>query len=206
MATPDLPPASRDRMPVLLASAGVLWLILVSAGFALLLQYGATPARTALRPPERWPAATHVARAASLPTLVQFVHPRCSCTRASLAELERLMTRLAGRAEARVVIVRPRGDEADFDVAALEERVRRIPATVPTTDADGSDSIAFGASASGTTLLYGSDGRLLFAGGITASRGQEGPSLGQERIFALLTNGHADRAGSPVFGCSLHGY
>lgn len=200
------PRASRDRTPALLACAGVLWLSLVSAGFGLLLQYGATPARTRPEPPERWPAATHVARAASLPTLVQFIHPRCSCSRASLAELEALMTRLAGRAEARVVIVRPRGDKADFDVAALEERVRRIPATVPTTDADGSDSIAFGASASGTTLLYGSDGRLLFAGGITSSRGQEGPSLGQERIFALATGGHADRADSPVFGCSLHGY
>ena len=198
-------PASRDRTAALLVSAGLVWLILVSAGFGLLLQYGATPARTPLEPPERWPAATHVSRAASLPTLVQFVHPRCSCTRASLAELERLMTRLAGRAEARVVIVRPRGDTTAFDVAALEERVRRIPATVSTTDADGSDSIAFGTSASGTTLLYGSDGRLLFAGGITSSRGEEGPSLGQERIFALVTDGHADRAESPVFGCSLHG-
>jgi hypothetical protein len=206
MTIANPPPASRDRTPALLASAAVLWLIFVSAGFGLLLQYGATPARGALEPPERWPAVTHVARATSLPTLVQFVHPRCSCSRASLAELERLMARLAGRAEARVVIVRPRGDTADFDVAALEERVRRIPATVPTTDADGSDSIAFGTSTSGTTLLYGSDGRLLFAGGITSSRGQEGPSLGQERIFALVTDGHADRVDSPVFGCSLHGF
>jgi hypothetical protein len=206
MTIANPPRVARDRTPALLAGAAVLWLILVSAGFGLLLQYGDTPARTPLEPPERWPAETHVARAASLPTLVQFVHPRCSCSGASLAELERLMTRLAGRAEARVVIVRPRGDEADFDVAALEERVRRIPATVPTTDADGGDSIAFGTSASGTTLLYGSDGRLLFAGGITSSRGQEGPSLGQERIFALASGGHADRVDSPVFGCSLHGY
>lgn len=206
MPLADPPPASRNRTRALLVSAAVLWLILVSAGFGLLLRYGATPARTALQPPERWPAATYLARAASLPTIVQFIHPRCACSRASLAELERLMARLAGRAEARVVIVRPRGDAADFDVAALEQRVRRIPAAVAATDADGSESAAFGVAASGTTLLYGSDGRLLFAGGITSSRGQEGPSFGKERVFALATDGHADRVDSPVFGCSLHGY
>jgi hypothetical protein len=116
------------------------------------------------------------------------------------------MARLAGRAEARVVIVRPAGDDADQGVAALERRVLRIPAAAPALDAEGRESTAFGAATSGSTFLYGSDGRLLFAGGITASRGQQGPSFGQERVFALATGGHADRVDSPVFGCSLHGY
>ncbi|HLB76837.1 MAG TPA: hypothetical protein VJO72_07370, partial [Candidatus Dormibacteraeota bacterium] len=46
-------------------------------------------------------------------------------------------------------------------------------------------------------------GRLLFQGGITATRGHEGDSFGQERIASLLTTGAADRADAPVFGCAL---
>jgi hypothetical protein len=197
---------TQGRTRTLLAAFAVAWLVLSAVGFGLLIRYGSTPARANAHHPERWPAASAVARSAELPTLVQFIHPRCTCSRASLAELERLMARIAGRAEARVVIVRPHGDEADFQVAALEERVRRIPATRAALDADGRESDAFGAATSGTTLLYGSDGRLLFAGGLTASRGHEGPSPGQERVVALLTGAHADRPDSPVFGCSLHGY
>jgi hypothetical protein len=142
---------TQGRTRTLLAAFAVAWLVLSAVGFGLLIRYGSTPARANSHHPERWPAASAVARSAELPTLVQFIHPRCTCSRASLAELERLMARIAGRAEARVVIVRPHGDEADFQVAALEERVRRIPATRAALDADGRESDAFGAATSGTT-------------------------------------------------------
>jgi hypothetical protein len=197
--------SQQGRVRTVLVAVSAVWLALACAGFGVLIRYGATPARAAVFAVE-WPAASRIERSAALPTLVQFVHPRCACSRASLAELERLMARLRGRIEARVVIVRPRDDDADFRVAEVAERVGRIPGAEPATDADGSESAAFGAAASGTTLLYGSDGRLLFAGGLTASRGHEGPSLGQERVVALATGAPADRNDSPVFGCSLHGY
>ena len=52
-------------------------------------------------------------------------------------------------------------------------------------------------------LLYGSDGRLAFSGGLTSVRGHAGDSFGQERIVSLITTGAADRAESAVFGCPL---
>jgi hypothetical protein len=61
----------------------------------------------------------------------------------------------------------------------------------------------FRVSTSGIGLLYDARGRLQFAGGITALRGHEGDSFGQERIVTLINEGATDRADSPVFGCLL---
>ena len=62
---------------------------------------------------------------------------------------------------------------------------------------------SFAVATSGGVVLYNARGRLLFKGGITAARGHEGDSFGQERIASLLTTGAADRAAAPVFGCAL---
>ena len=199
-------PAARDLPRPLVLSAVVVWLALVCLGLAYLVRYSAKPGAASTVAAGRWPEATRVSRATALPTLVQFIHPRCACSRASLAELERLMARLRERVEARVVIVRPRGGEGDWGVAQVERRVQRIPATEAVIDLDGSESARFGAATSGMTLLFGPNGRRLFAGGITPARGHEGSSLGQARIVALLAGDRPDRPDSPVFGCSLHGY
>jgi hypothetical protein len=200
---PDAP--KRDPKRAIVAVACVAWLALAVAGFGALIRYGATPARAAVFATS-WPAASRIAHSPSLPTIVQFIHPRCACSRASLAELERLMARLGGRAEARVVIVAAEGAEAEERAAAIAARVRGIAAAQVARDDDGSEAAAFGAAASGTTLLYDAAGRLRFAGGITASRGHEGPSAGQERLYALATGAPADRSDGPVFGCTLFGY
>ena len=43
------------------------------------------------------------------PTLVMLAHPRCTCTRASLAELAELMARVTQRPKAYVVFIKPGG-------------------------------------------------------------------------------------------------
>jgi hypothetical protein len=125
-----------------------------------------------------------------------FVHPQCTCSRASLHELGNLLRRVPGRAHALVAFVGEGGD------------LRQIAASLPDTelvdDARGEESRRFGAATSGATLLYDASGRLAFSGGITAVRGHEGDSFGQERVVALLQGGAADRRESPVFGCPLH--
>jgi hypothetical protein len=68
----------------------------------------------------------------------------------------------------------------------------------------GQKPIAFGAATSGEALLYGPDGRLEFAGGITSSRGHEGDNPGADRIVSLVTTGSAELATAPVFGCPLN--
>jgi hypothetical protein len=56
---------------------------------------------------------------------------------------------------------------------------------------------------SGAVLLYSSDGKLLFQGGITPARGHQGDSFGRQRILALLDGDAPDRRDAPVFGCAL---
>jgi hypothetical protein len=132
-----------------------------------------------------------------------FAHPHCPCSRASISELARLMPRLPAGTGAHVVFVRPAGTAADWEQTDLWRSAASIPGVSVSRDDDGVEAERFHALTSGLTLVYGSDGRLLFHGGITASRGHEGASFGQRRILSLLTTGSADRNDSPVFGCAL---
>jgi hypothetical protein len=53
-------------------------------------------------------------------------------------------------------------------------------------------------------VLYGTDGRLLFRGGITGARGHEGDSAGRDAVVALISGGVSSAAVStPVFGCQI---
>jgi len=70
-------------------------------------------------------------------------------------------------------------------------------------DDDGVEAARFGAATSGQVILYDRDGRLLFSGGITASRGHAGDNDGRDAIVSLLGGGRGTRHSSPVFGCSL---
>ena len=182
-------------------AVALVWLAGVAGGFGILWRYAA--ARGAdTRAPASWPAETRLARASDRATLLVFVHPRCSCTRATLAELGKLLQRVPGRVDATVVLVRPDGLPAGWERGELSAMAERAGART-VEDPAGAEATRFGAETSGATLLYAADGRLEFAGGLTSVRGHEGDSLGQERIVALLTGGRADRPDSPVFGCPL---
>jgi hypothetical protein len=65
---------TREQRFVLLLSA--LWLLAATAGLLVLADYGSRPG-TAGRPPQLWPSGVSLARNASQPTLVMFLHPRC---------------------------------------------------------------------------------------------------------------------------------
>ncbi|MGH9361550.1 MAG: RedB protein, partial [Thermoanaerobaculia bacterium] len=144
-----------------------------------------------------------LARGPGRSTLLMFAHPHCPCTRASVAELARLMPRLGDRLTAYVLVVQPPGTDDEWAATGLGERAAGIPGVTTLADRGGAEAARFGATTSGITLLYDADGRLLFSGGLTSARGHEGPSFGQRRIAALLTTGAADRQHAPVFGCSL---
>ncbi|MBI3507638.1 MAG: RedB protein [Proteobacteria bacterium] len=184
---------------VLLATTA--WFLAATGGMASLwtLEYAPAPAGS---PPESWPAAAGVERDAAKATLVMLAHPKCPCTRASMAELERLMARNQGRISARVLFYHPKGGDESWRGGASRRTASAIPGVRVLDDEDGRTAKLFGAHASGHTLLYGRDGRLLFSGGITASRGQEGDSVGADAIHALAS-GRASASSSSVFGCSI---
>jgi hypothetical protein len=183
--------------------AGAIWLVAVAAGFGVLLRYASTPVPQDGAHPGRWPATTALTKSSARSQLVLFAHPNCPCTRASVAELSRLMGRFRDRLDARVLVVQPPGAGDGWADTGLHERARTIPGVRVAIDRDGVEARRFGAVASGTVLLYDRRGRLLFHGGITSARGHEGQSFGQQRIASLLTTGRADSNQAPVFGCVL---
>jgi len=178
------------------------WLVLVLWGMFALERYGSTPASLDTAPLQ-WPAASRVVRSSRRPELVMLAHPYCPCTRASLAELSRLTTRLSDRMGVHVLFIRPEGVEAGWEDTDLVARARQIPGAQVDLDEGGREAGLFGMRTSGEAVLYGEDGTLMFHGGITPARGHEGDNVGSLRIVSLLTDGSTDRAESAVFGCGL---
>ncbi|MEY2488685.1 MAG: hypothetical protein QOC70_627 [Verrucomicrobiota bacterium] len=149
-----------------------------------------------------WPA-RQIQGATDRPTLVMLAHPHCPCTAASIGELAQIMARLQGKVAAYVLFVKPKEAGRDWGDTNLRRSAEAIPGVKVVFDADGEEARRFGAETSGHTLLFGADGRLLFSGGITASRGHSGENAGESAIVALLNEQTPARTRTLVFGCSL---
>lgn len=182
-----------------LAAAG--WIVAVASGLVALHRYDTTAGDNP-PPPASWPADAQFAHDATRPTLVVFVHPHCPCTRATVAELDRLVARCRGRLAVHVVLRDT--DDAPCEGTSLFEHVRRIPGVATHVDR-GATARAFAAATSGAAVLYGVDGTLRFSGGLTRSRGHEGDSEGAAIVLAAAERPgeRTQPATTEVFGCPL---
>jgi hypothetical protein len=185
---------------------GLIWATSIGLGTRAVATFENTPGRSADAPRE-WPGNGTIVRSPNRFTLVLFAHPDCPCTRASLTELEKLMTHLHGRLEAFVWFRKPDASLQDTQRSSIWKRASSIPGVTAGFDADGSIVRRFGAEVSGQTMLYDPDGRLVFSGGITDARGHEGDNDGEDAIL-LRVNGqearlHTSVLHTRVFGCSL---
>jgi hypothetical protein len=155
-----------------------------------------------------WPTSSRISRADDRPTLLFFIHPRCPCTRASVAEIERLLAghSLTERQLPAVVVVATIPSQAPMewrDTNTLQ-RAMHLPNATLFWDYGGEESKLFGAIASGTVMLHRQDGTRTFAGGVTAARGHEGDNVGSERLFEALVDNHSrPLEPTPAFGCRL---
>jgi hypothetical protein len=113
------------------------------------------------------------------------------------------MAQLHSRVTGVVVLVRPQGAPDDWDDTDLRHSAAAIPGVTVMSDLDEVEADRFNAQVSGQTMLYGASGKLLFSGGITASRGHSGDNAGRSTIVSLVTYGTAERTRTPVFGCAL---
>ena len=182
---------------------GILWFLLLAIGVTVFMRFE-NRAGLAASAPSDWPADSRIQRATDRPpTLIMLAHPRCSCTRASLSELERVMTELNGRVSAHVVFINPDGADAEWTNTDLWERAAAIPNVNVLRDNHGVEAARFDSKTSGQTMLYDADGKLMFKGGITIGRGLEGDSLGSQTIVSIV-NGEASPLGDTnVYGCPL---
>jgi hypothetical protein len=194
------------RKHAVVAIALAVWLPCVAYGFNVLWRYSMTPGHPA-SPPSKWPPQAPIKRNSTHATLLMFAHPQCGCSKASLGELAIIMARAHEKINATVLFYAPQGEAATWAKTDLWETAEQIPGVTVLQDTGNHIAGSFGVFTSGQTLVYGSDGRLIFNGGITASRGHSGDNYGRDAIIALAY-GHLAQATtppvtSPVFGCSL---
>lgn len=178
------------------------WFVCACCGFWVALDYQRTAAATDSAP-LHWPGSCDLSTDPALPTMLVFVHPKCPCTRATLAELERLLSRRSHRATVLAIFLRPEGVSAGWEKTDLWAKANAIPGVRGVVDQDGQYRRLFHASASGECFLYDANGTLVFHGGMTSGRGHEGDSLGKDSLACLLSDIAAPTNQTPVYGCLL---
>jgi len=180
-----------------------IWIAVVAAGFHFLNQYGGTPGDpgnpAAAAPSSQEMPAPHSERC----RLILFAHANCPCTSASIEALNRIAGRCSDRTDISVVIVPPDGDCAAAQAGELWASAALIDGVCLVCDADGGTAKAYGARTSGQVMLYDQHGMLLFAGGITPSRGHHGDCAGLDAIVSYLLDGSTRTSAAPVYGCAL---
>jgi hypothetical protein len=185
-----------------LAAAGILWVSLLIVGFLFLAREEFTAVKASL-PVTLFPRSSAVRLVSDKPTLVLFAHPHCPCTRASLHELDGLLAETQNRVSVTVVFTIPDGVPGDWEQGDLWNSAKSIPGLRVIRDQGGVEAHRFDVEGSGHVLLYAPSGKLLFSGGITASRGHEGSNMGRSAIVSFILDGHSPVSHTPVFGCSL---
>ena len=194
--------ANARRGSFVWAGAGLLWLAAVVAGLWALAQYERAPG-VAAEAHAHWPRDSRLALDSSRPTLVMLAHPRCTCTRASIAELSEVIARAQDPPRTYIVFIKPGSVPEDWERSDLWRDAARIPGVTLVRDDDGAEAQRFGAETSGQTFLYAADGHLMFTGGTTGARGHQGDNAGRATLIGLLNRERIDPGRANVFGCSL---
>jgi hypothetical protein len=192
---------NRLRLATLMAM--VIWGFTVGIGFLALKLHGASPGQGG-RSVEFWPDDSRVPLSAGRPTLVIAVHPLCPCTRATVAELTRVLTWCAGKVEVYVLMLVPELAGHGWGPTDGLRGLATMPGVHLIDDPIGKEAARFGALTSGLVALYAEDGRLLFRGGITGARGHEGDNVGRRGLVDLIQGDSSSfPRETPVFGCPL---
>ncbi len=178
------------------------WALTLVIGLGWLWSYEAAPG-TPARAPSQWPADSSLRLLPGKLNLVMFAHPRCPCSRASVAELSYIMTRANDRIAAHVVFVRPDGTPEEFTHTSLRNDAALIRGVSVVVDSRGAEASRFGSTTSGDVFLFDEHGTLLFSGGITSSRGHEGENAGRDALLSLISAPVPGAHHTSVYGCPL---
>jgi hypothetical protein len=185
---------------ITILAASLLWAVTIAGAISALRRFETTPGEAAVAGPA-WPAATVVPRHAGEWTLVMLVHPHCSCSRASMEELEAILEK-SPAVQPYVLVYRPHDVAPGWERGAVFDEASRLRRAHVIVDEDGKEAKRFGGFTSGTILLYDQHARLRFAGGITSLRGHSGINKGRADVIRIATSGQGNGV-HPVFGCTI---
>ena len=192
------------KRPVLMAVfalAATLWVVTVAAAVRSIRAFESTPGRAAAAP-ARWPSSSAIARQPGTWTLVMMVHPHCSCSRASVSELEAIVEKAPRNVRTYVLAYRPHEFGEAWSHSDVWTAANRIPRVRVLTDIDAREAKRFGAFTSGQTFLFDPDGNRRYSGGVTLLRGHAGLNSGRAEVIRLVNGGKGPGA-HPVFGCAI---
>lgn len=176
-----------------------LWVAGAVAGLLLLVRFQFAPGAAGTAP-ARLPA--ELRGMATVPSLWLALHPRCPCSRASLAELAKIFTRVPGACRPVLLVFKPADQPDGWTESGLLAQARRLGMELRM-DPDGTMARRLGLLTSGEVALYGADGDLRFHGGVTAGRGHEGDNAGQSTVERILRGEAVPVTRLPAFGCPL---
>lgn len=199
---------TRWRQPVRLFFAAC-WLAAVVFGFSQLERFDRTPGVDASTP-ITWPETHALVKDEDRLNVVVALHPKCPCSMATLESLERMVERHPTAARFHFLFFRPASGADAWHETELWSEARQFPRAACLLDDDGVEAARFGAVNSGTVAVYSGDGRLVFKGGVTPSRGTVGPNRGADVLTRLMKH-DGDMLlkqrelpdSCPVFGCPL---
>ena len=191
----------RDKNSKLLLILSVLWSIALLCGFILIAWY-TNRAGEASFPPRSLSKTMPISLNQQY-QLLMFIHPKCACSRSSIRELERLISRCPDSISCTFFCYLPSKKASQWSNSDIIKSTRSIPDSKTIYDIDGMWAKKFDAKTSGQVLLYDSAGMLLFSGGITAGRGHEGENTGRSFITNVVRNNSNESMQCPVFGCPI---
>lgn len=179
----------------------LLWSGLIAGGYAWLLRYSFAPGRTSVAP-RTIPVDLALPPRLRRPQLLLALHPRCPCSRATISELAKVLSRTRDACEVTLLMYKPAGAPDSWIQGALWDECRRMNCQVRP-DPNGRLAASLGSLTSGGVVLYDGDGRLRYQGGITGSQGHEGDNAGAQSVVQILHGDRASHKSMPVFGCPL---
>jgi hypothetical protein len=154
----------------------------------------------------QWPRETSLSLNSSKRTLLLFIHPQCPCVTTSVEELSRIFAKSGRGVDFQLVVYRPKNEDAAWAQTASVERAKSLGASRRWDDVDGRIAGQFRVTTSGQVLLFDPDGRLLFNGGVTDSRGHAGDNDNAEALNQLLMQPSQEpqlTVVRKVFGCEV---
>lgn len=178
-----------------------VWILVLVSGVFAFANYSYTPGKPADLQ-ITWPSLSSLKPSLKQPELLVFLHPKCSCSHATLADLARLIPDIGSRAHVRVVF-NDLGDPSLLEESHSYAMASEIPGVELVKDPNGVQSNLFGVKTSGQMFLYDEQGVLVFSGGLTPSRGHEGESQGSITVLKWLNTRELQWKTSDVFGCSM---
>lgn len=189
------------------------WIIAIGIGSYSMMAYEFRPGAPASELPA-WPGDSCLLLDTSRWNLVLTAHPHCSCTKASLSELAQIVHKHGSHLSIHVLFVKPAGTPENWEKSSTWQEAEALAQSEAgplfetrvhvVSDRAGQEAERFGAATSGQVLLFDSQGRLRFSGGLTLARGIAGNGPARRQILAVL-DGEISQplASTPVFGCPV---